>query len=243
MLIRVFPLRAEQPLIRASELDRHWMDATAERFAYRCLPLNMANQHGWEILCPVDVVARWNGGCSTTDIEIRTTGAEHLAPQSHFGSGILTFQVGALICTEPGYNLWVTGPVNRAKDAIQPLSGLVETDWSPYTFTMNWQFTRAQETVSFTLGEPICHFFPVPRALPENVQLVSTDLAEDPELAARYREWAESRTAFNHALHEADPAAAQGKWQRHYFRGQNPDGSAGSAEHQTKLDLCPFQGL
>jgi Family of unknown function (DUF6065) len=31
-------------------MERAWMDATDQRFAYRCLPLNIANAHGWEIL-------------------------------------------------------------------------------------------------------------------------------------------------------------------------------------------------
>ena len=36
----------------------------------------------------------------------------------------------------------VTGPFNQPKDAIQPLTAIVETDWAPFTFTMNWKFTR-----------------------------------------------------------------------------------------------------
>src|SRR5271165_1161304 len=44
-----------QPLIRPAEPTRAWMDATPEAFAYRCLPLNIANAHGWEILPPVRV--------------------------------------------------------------------------------------------------------------------------------------------------------------------------------------------
>jgi hypothetical protein len=241
MRITLYPLTSEPPLIRPAEMDRHWMDETPDRFAYRCLPLNMANQHGWEFLCPVDVAARWNGGPNPEDIEVRTSGTSQLAPQSHFGSGVLTFQLGTLLRTDPGYNLWVTGPINAAKDAIQPLSGLVETDWSPYTFTMNWRFTRAGEMVAFTLGEPVCHVFPVPRMLAESVELVTGSLDDDPALKARYEGWAAGRTAFNEALHQPGSAAQEEKWQRSYFRGQNPDGSPGSTEHQTKLDLCPLR--
>ena len=44
-------------------------------------------------------------------IRIKVAGPQHLAPISHFGSGVLTFHVNALFRTEPGINLWVTGPV------------------------------------------------------------------------------------------------------------------------------------
>ena len=37
------------PDIRPAEPRRDWMDETPEAFAYRCLPLNIANAHGWEI--------------------------------------------------------------------------------------------------------------------------------------------------------------------------------------------------
>jgi len=38
--------------IRPAPLEREWMDSSDQRFAYRCLPLNIANAHGWELLCP-----------------------------------------------------------------------------------------------------------------------------------------------------------------------------------------------
>ena len=91
----------------------------------------------------------WSGGKELEAIRIKTAGPAHLAPISHFGSGVLTFHVTVLFRTEPGINLWVTGPVNRPKDGIAPLSGVIETDWAPYTFTMNWLFTRPGQSVRF----------------------------------------------------------------------------------------------
>ena len=35
--------------------DREWMDNSGQRYAYRCLPLVIANQAGWIIRCPVDL--------------------------------------------------------------------------------------------------------------------------------------------------------------------------------------------
>ena len=33
--------------LRPAPLERDWMDASGERFAYRCLPLSIANAYGW----------------------------------------------------------------------------------------------------------------------------------------------------------------------------------------------------
>ena len=39
-----------------------WMEATNQRFAYRCLPLNIASAYGWEVLCNASFLAMWTGG-------------------------------------------------------------------------------------------------------------------------------------------------------------------------------------
>jgi len=52
---------AEMQLVPAS-VFRPWMEATENRFAYRCLPLAMANQAGWIVPCPASFSARWDGG-------------------------------------------------------------------------------------------------------------------------------------------------------------------------------------
>jgi hypothetical protein len=157
-----------QPRLRPAEATRAWMDATPEAFAYRCLPLNIANAHGWEVASPCDFEAYWNGGSAVGDVKLRvpTSVPESDRPVSLFGQGTVTFHVQGLFRTPPGWNLWVGGSPNRAKDGIAPLTGVIETDWSPYTFTMNWRFTRRNHWVRFAAGEPICFLFPVAQQLP-----------------------------------------------------------------------------
>src|SRR4051812_12634224 len=57
-------------LIGCGPPQRAWMDATTERFAYRCLPMVIANQAGWMIENPVDFTASWNGGRQPEDLWI-----------------------------------------------------------------------------------------------------------------------------------------------------------------------------
>ncbi len=47
--------------LEVAPLNRKWMDETNQRFAYRCLPLVIANQCGWMIHCPFGFTAKWNG--------------------------------------------------------------------------------------------------------------------------------------------------------------------------------------
>ena len=231
-----------QPRIRPGTPRRPWMDATGERYAYRCLPLTIANSHGWELLSPMAFEAKWDGGEHMDSVEIRMDSGypEHLKPVSIFGYGTITWHVEAIFRTPLGWNLHVGGPPNRPKDAIQALGGIIETDWAPYTFTMNWRFTRAEQWIRFEENEPIAFFFPVERGSVERFKPRIERLEDHKELCAAFETWSESRNAFQEWVKTADPTAPGDKWQKLYFRGLDQDGKACPVDHQSKIRLPHF---
>jgi len=146
------------PEMVPGSVRRDWMDAFPDRHAYRCLPLNMANVTGWDLKLAYGFDATWNGGPLASDIEITPHEADapmDYVASSHFTHGILTFHTGYLFRTPDGWGTWAMAQPNSVKDGIDALSGLVETDWLPYPFTMNWKFTRPG-TVRFEKGFPFC---------------------------------------------------------------------------------------
>ncbi|MEA9787718.1 DUF6065 family protein [Xanthomonas campestris pv. raphani] len=183
--------------------------------------------------------AAWDGGDGLGAVVI-TADAGTAAPAiSHFGYGMLTFHVPCLFRTDAGVDLFVSGPLNCPKDGIGALSGIVETDWSPYTFTMNWRFTRPGR-VRFEAGEPFCHLFPLQRQLIEQVQPQWQPLSETPALAQQHADWTHSRSRFLEALPDAQSAAAREKWQRGYFRGVTAPAQTPVSGHRTRLRLPLF---
>jgi hypothetical protein len=130
------------------------MDETFESFAYRCLPITMANAYGWEILSPASFMAVWDSTEGQSGVKVVSSDAPNLLPASHFGHGVLTFYTHGVFRTDPGYDLWVTGPPNAIRDGIMPITGVVETDWLCASFTMNWRFTRPNAAVFFEADEP-----------------------------------------------------------------------------------------
>ena len=230
-----------QPLIRPAPAKRDWMDGTPESFAYRCLPLNIANAHGWELLNPCAFEACWNGQTDTGAVTIRLhEGPVASVATSLFGQGILTFHIPGIFRTPPGWNLWIGGSPNQPKDGIYPLTGVVETDWSPFTFTMNWRFTRPNHWVHFAAGEPICFFFPVQRALLDDVKPAMAPIDAEPGLLERFQEWSRGRDAFVLRMANEPPPAPADKWQKHYYRGVDMSEQERVGDHRTRLRLKPF---
>ena len=230
------------PLIRPAPATRAWMDETPESFAYRCLPLNIANAHGREILSPCGFDACWTGSTGTDGVLIKLAGevAPELAPVSLFGQGFLTFHIAGLFRTSPGWNLWIGGSPNYPKDSIQALTGIVETDRGPFTFTMNWRFTRPNTWVHFDAGEPICFFFPVQRGYLEEIAPKFLPMESNPELFRQFKDWSVLQQSFHTELTIRPPATPSDKWQKHYYCGTDAGGHAHIDDHQAKLRLKPF---
>lgn len=225
---RVFP-GDQRVRIEAGARERVWMDNTNSKYAYRCLPLAIANQHGWNVYANQDIEITWDGRVDLDAIQISECSG---VAASIFGYGIVTFHIMHLMRTPPGYNMFVCGPPNHIIPGIQALNGVVETDWAPFTFTMNWQLTHPGETVRFTTADPICHFFPVQRSAIEQLELQIQDLDTDAELKQQHDQFTEGRNNFY-----LTDEYKQGHWQKHYFQGKYPDGSRCPFDHQTKLNL------
>lgn len=129
------------------------------------------------------------------------------------------------------------GPANCPKEGIYALEGVVETDWTTSTFTMNWHLTRPGLTVPFEAGEPNCMITPQRRGDLEKVRPVVRDLSSEPEIEQGFLDFQASRSHFNERLrrHEANGVG----WQRHYFQGRDLAGER-HEQHQTRLRLRDF---
>ena len=241
MVVKLHALTEHPPQVRPARAKRKWMDDFPDRHAYRCLPLSIANAFGWEVLSPIPVEIRWNGGMAKEDIQIiglreLPGGApvEHFC-RSNFSRGIITFHLDYVIETDQDWGILATGPLNDPKPTAAPLTGIIETDWLPYPFTMNWQLMQPG-TTRFEEGEPFCFFIPVPLRILPNTQLEICRMADDADLEARHNRFRDARNDFMGRIEAGDLETIKEAWQRHYFVGRHPDGAL-APEHLNKLRL------
>jgi hypothetical protein len=240
-----YKLWASAPELRPAQPARDWMDATGDRFAYRCIPLSIANASGWEIALPFGFEAAWYGGDELAAISFRSS--DERMPfyvSSHFGSGVITFHTGYLFRTPPGWAVWTRGSPNTVKDGVVALDGLVETDWLPFPFTMNWRFTRPG-VVRFEPDEPFCFVTLSPHGLLDQVQPRIASLDDDPALKSAYEAWSVSRADFSQRLAAQESGAVAEKWQRTYLQGRGGVENGAPAYHIARRRLkapAPLDG-
>lgn len=239
MQLDVFKMEPNPPPLVPGRGDRLWMDQTTNRFAYRCLPLTIANQSGWEILCPFSFTVKWNGEQLAGDLRIKAHSFDDPIERfvtSHFAHGVLTFHTGYMFRTSPGWALWAMGPPNSPKDGIAALAGVIETDWLPFPFTMNWKMTRPG-SVTFEKGEPFCFITPCPHQMIDEIQPHLRMMGDDPVLQQQYDAYNQSRSGFNNSLKDPTALTEENPWQRFYVRGESPGGAQAGPTHVTKRKL------
>ncbi len=194
-------------------LERTWVDRSRLMLPYRSLPRSLASQYGWVILNPSEFTARWDG--SSSCYSTRLEGAPEFV-NNNFGGSIITFHFDFFFRTSPGWHIWFRGLPNFWIDGAGPLEGIVETDWLPYTATMNWSLTRVGHPVVFEKNSPICFITPVQKGKIEQFQVQREELNSNPVPSGQFDKYKKSRSAF---LEQSRVGVKSPKeWQRHYVR-------------------------
>ena len=221
--------------------QREWMENTPLKFAYRCLPLTIANQTGWWIYNPVGFTAIWNGQPTVGSVQFvfdSDPGTWSTWINDQFGRGIMTWNVPFLFRTKPmGTRLLVSGPANYFKHGVQALMAIVESDWIYMSFTMNWKITSSRLPIRFDQGEPLLQVMPISGNLfsdLEEAKVTYMKLEKDPEIFHAYRTWNESRLKL---IADKKASIARGDlWQKDYFVGRDISGNPTTSGHKTKLN-------
>lgn len=223
-----------------ADWQRDWMDATASRNAYRCLPLTIANQTGWWIRNPVGFSAVWGGRREPGGIEFHFDAAADVWKgwiSSQFGEGIITWNTPFLFRTNPpGSRLLICGPANYFVRNAHPLMAIIESDWMTMSFTMNWKIMAPGEEVRFDAGVPLFQAIPLASNLCADLEGASVTyhkLWEVPDVSRSYHEWHASRSQFHEQKAKGD--VRPDGWQKDYFRGRDASGREAAPAHITKV--------
>lgn len=216
-------------IIKPAKKERQWMDETPDKYAYRCLPLTISNSTGWDLFPPCNFMIAY----SSTNPHHKEAITVHYEEEGYsfvestFGSGVVTMHTGYLFETNENVDLMVMGPPNYPVDFAYPLSGIVETWWLKFTFTMNWKMSKNGFFV-WTKDMPFCRIIPVPHKF-DIEEATIEDLSDTPELHEEFLQNAESRIQLLDDLFESFKnnrdvgsvvlGQSSTHWEKNYYRG------------------------
>lgn len=213
-------------------VKRKWMNDTRQKFAYKCLPLNIANQYGFAVLSPSDFTIDWWGGKGSGEVDIQVFSDNQRIVdgfQNYFGEATFTLHLDFVIQTPEGYSTYIRGIPNELKHGIKPLDAIVETDWLPYTFTYNFVVTEPG-VYHFKKGEPLFAFFPIERNTVENFKLKTISMKDNKDFHTDFKEYEKAR--FNLVNYETKDKPL---FQKFYINGRGPTKKYKIKNHITNL--------
>jgi hypothetical protein len=131
-----------------------------------CPPMMLANTLGWYYGLEEDITFNWNGEMMPGSVKITNTKTgdpvHNSIANNNFGEGVVTFGgTRGFFETTEGYSLLLSGPTNMWIDGIHPCTGIVETDWSAFPFTMNWKMTMINQDILIPKDYPVMCFIPI----------------------------------------------------------------------------------
>lgn len=146
--------------------------------AYRCLPLKIGSELGWQANCPINFCCNWDGRSHKDGLKIFFEDQQEKEEwgkriSSHFGEGVLTFSLFYTIKSPKKKSLYIRGPTNFYKEYCQYLDAVIETDWLNYPFTYNIKINKKDTDIFFKKDEPICsfHFIDLEEIANQNFQI------------------------------------------------------------------------
>ena len=219
------------------------MDATNQRFAYRCLPLNIANAYGWEVLCNAGFLAMWWGGEGLDSIVIEPGPRHHRSGDQlfwprhpHLPSTVpVQYRAGRRAdgagADQPAKG-WYRRALRRDRNRLVAVQLHHELDVHPAGHAGPLREGRALFSTFFQCGA--ARSKTSSRSLRCSLPTLTS--------SASTITWTASRERFNVDLKQPGSEAQSDKWQKLYSRGLAPDGTQAATEsHRTRLRLQPFK--
>ncbi len=218
-------------------LEDEWRRPWFSDWAYHCLPLTMANRHGFVLRSLYSFRVRWNGGTGRSDVKVEMTHAKserlHRRAQvtkAQFGMGTFTVQYLWTLRTPRNVNL-LTGPVpNYMIDGIVPMTAVVETDNLRRDFGFTLRVTRKNRWINVPMGSWLAWVMPYPRHFIDGyrfksaTQVVSSRVIEEERNASCYAGF------LRRHVDKTNPS----RLGRNYLKGTDPFGNK-FRDHQVKL--------
>lgn len=194
---------------------RKWMDDIKESEIYKCLPLRIGNEIGWAVKSKFSFECEWNGEAQKNGIkgsikisskyknqidyykkksfnkEILDFKYPSVDPvNSHFGHGIITFNLPWVIRTPKGWGIYVRGPTNSYKEGVLYMDGYIETDWLNNSFTYNVKIQNKNKKIVFNEGEELFSFIPYKIHDLKNTKLVCSHIKKtNPYLNSNFKDF------------------------------------------------------
>jgi hypothetical protein len=218
-------------MIDRPDKKRKWF----EKFFYGCLPITMANEYGYSLIMPFDILLEWDG---VSNVVVKEKGnLEFPIIRTTIANGCLSIDFPFSLRTPPGINLAVLSPFNYCLDNLTLISAVLETDNLRRDFSIIMKINKAG-TAKINAGDVIATILPIPRYFQDNFNIkkaeeifTEEEVFEEETALADYKIY--KKLKFDANNENAQKGTGRGIMNNDYLKGRDLYGNTFN-DHQRK---------
>lgn len=147
-------------IIKQISIKRQWMDDTANKHAYHCMPVSLANTLGWSISFPEDISFIWDGVCDTSSNHVKIKkGNKYCHPNR--ANATISFNTYLQCKTDENITTLVMPVPNEFNDNAQCFTSLISTSFYQSALPVAWRILKPNVEILIPAETPVAVFIPI----------------------------------------------------------------------------------
>lgn len=160
--------------IEQVSIKRKWMDETADKHAYQCMPISLANTLGWAISFPEDISFIWDGICDSTSTHVKIIKGHKFCSAAR-GNATISFNTFLKFKTSENITTLIMPIPNNFNENAQCFTTLISTSFYDSMLPIAWKIIKPNIEIFIPAGEPIATILPISLNDLQNFELIITN--------------------------------------------------------------------
>lgn len=139
---------------------RQWATDLPYPHVYKCFPVTLANQMGWGISFPDDIIFEWDGNKNVLPSSIKVTSG-HRWVYLDRGWGTVSFKTGLVFKTKEDVSMLSYPVPNQFTDGFQIFTTLISTSFFESPWQVAGQVTRSNYKIVIPANTPVSAVMPI----------------------------------------------------------------------------------
>jgi hypothetical protein len=156
--------------IKQTRIKRDWMEKTAEKHAYKCFPVSLANTIGYELSLPVDVTFVWDGINDSSADHVKVLSGEEFISNSR-ANATVSFKTGIVIKSDTNISFLHMPVPNMFNDLYQTFTSIISTSFFDQEFPSAIRILKADKAITIKANEPFATLLPISLTSMSNIEL------------------------------------------------------------------------
>lgn len=156
----VYEVPGPTAILEPLPVKRQWATDLPYPHAYKCFPVTLANQMGYGISFPDDIIFEWDGNKSVLPSSVRVT-AGHKWVYLDRGWGTVSFKTGLIFKTDEDVSMLSYPVPNLFVDGFQIFTTLISTSFFESPWQVAGQITRSKYKIVLPARTPVSAVMPI----------------------------------------------------------------------------------